>query len=123
MKYFPNANVPKTVGIETSLRQALLSVRDIEMAFIYGSYAKNKEGILSDIDLFVIGKVGPRRIQNIVSGVQTKLGREINQAVYAREEITKKIREKNHFMLSVLKGAKIFLKGTEDDLRKLAQRR
>ena len=50
------AIVSKTIGVEASLRKELSTVPNVETAFIYGSFAANKEKSASDIDLMVIGK-------------------------------------------------------------------
>lgn len=53
--------VEKTAGVEIRLRHLLRRWRDVKMAFLYGSYTKNKIRPDSDIDLFV---VGPQKIEN-----------------------------------------------------------
>ena len=49
--------------------------------------------------------------------------REINATIYPLKELKEKHKAKNHFILSVLKEPKIFLKGDEDGIRKLVQDR
>ena len=41
----------KTEGVEGSIKEVVLKFGGIALAFIYGSYAKNKEKKASDIDL------------------------------------------------------------------------
>jgi len=47
------------------------------------------------------------------------VGREINPAIYTREEFIKRAREKHHFITEVIRGPKIWLVGNEDDLGNL----
>ncbi len=109
----------KTVGIGDIIQGAIKNRNDILIAFIYGSYAKNSENSESDIDLFVIGDILSADLQESVSEVESQTKREINPTVYSLKEFKEKYKAKNHFVLSVIKEPKIFLKGDEDGLRKL----
>ena len=113
----------KTVGLGDLLKEEINSAGDIASSFIYGSYAQNKEEANSDIDLFVIGKITLKKLQSIISKVENQTYREINSTLYTIEEFQKKCRSNNNFVAKVVKGKKIFLKGDEDALRELAQRR
>jgi len=109
----------KTSGIGDIIKSAIKNRNDILIAFIYGSYAKNDENTESDIDLFVIGDISSTDLQVSVSEVESQTKREINPTVYSPKEFKEKYKAKNHFVLSVIKEPKIFLKGDEDGLRKL----
>ncbi len=113
----------KTVGIGDTLKSSLEKRDDIQIAFIYGSYAKDTERAESDIDLFVIGDIPSRDLQEIISGIESQTKREINPTIYSREEFQEKHKSKNNFISNVLKEPKIFLKGDEDGLRKLVRAR
>ena len=109
----------KTAGIGDIIQGAIKNRNDILVAFIYGSYAKDTENGESDIDLFVIGDISSTDLQVSVSEVESQTKREINPTVYSSKEFKEKYKAKNHFILSVIKEPKIFLKGDEDGLRKL----
>lgn len=94
--------VEKTIGIVAILKDKLSDPK-IECAFIFGSIAKNKEKAASDIDLIIIGDLGMRALTKLLSGLQEKLGREINPHIYTKEEFKKRISAKDHFITSVLK--------------------
>ena len=113
----------KTVGIGDTLKSAIGHRNDIQAAFIYGSYAKNTADLESDIDLFVIGNILSRDLQEIISGIESQTKREINPTVYSAQDFQEKRKKKNHFISNVLKEQKIFLKGDEDGLRKLVRTR
>lgn len=113
----------KTVGIGDTIKNSVKDRNDIIMAFIYGSYAKNAENAESDIDLFVVGEISSKDLQEIVSDIESQTKREINPTVYPVKELKEKHRAQNHFILSVFKEPKIFLKGAEDGLRKLVRGR
>ena len=94
--------VEKTVGVIALLKDKLNDTK-IECAFLIGSMAKNKEKATSDIDLIIIGDLGMRTLTKLLSGLQEKLGREINPHIYTKEEFKKRIKSKDHFIFSVLK--------------------
>ncbi len=65
--YYVNKNYPlfselksivfKTIGVQGLLTEALQKINGVEIAFIYGSYAKGSEKANSDIDLCIIGTI------------------------------------------------------------------
>lgn len=109
----------KSTGIVDALTHYLSENPDIELAFIYGSYAKDKENLLSDIDLFVIGDISSRKLSSLLNKEKSKYNREINFSLYSKEEFLKRIKQNNHFIPSVLKDKKIFLVGNEGDLKRI----
>ena len=115
------AIIQKTIGIEGVLRKIVVEHKRIKFAFIYGSFAKGKENAASDIDVIIIGNIRPKIIKEDFYKYQVRIGREINSSVYSEEEFLKKIKNKNHFIKTLLKEPKIFLKGAEDEFREFIQ--
>ncbi len=89
------------------------------MAFVYGSVAREQETSHSDVDLMVVGKATLGEILSRLSTVEKSIGRPINPTVYSVDEFKSKLASGNHFLTAVLKGQKIFLRGDEDELRKV----
>jgi len=111
----------KTEGIGEALREEFAGFGDILFAFIYGSSARGDEREKSDIDLMVIAQWGgDEQVEfgKLVRKMEHKVGREINYSVYPPEEFLSK-KEKG-FIVEVLKGKKIMLRGTEDELERFA---
>jgi len=108
--------VLKSVGLIDVLRDALKDKR-IQIAFIFGSISEGREKSESDVDLFVIGSLGMRNISSLLSGTADKIGREINTHVMTQDEIKKRYSIKDHFIDSVIKLKKLFIIGTEDELK------
>lgn len=106
----------KSVGIAEALK-ADLNEKGIRFAFIYGSYAKGQENLLSDIDLMVIGDMSARELSGILSKPKRELMREINYTVFPSKEFIDRVRKKDHFLNSVLQEKKIFIVGSEDGLK------
>ncbi len=105
------STVFKTVGVQGELRAIINQFSDIELAFIYGSYAKGEEGASSDIDLIMVGSADRKRLTSEITKLEDKIAREINFNVYAPDEFSKKRRESGSFLAQVIKGKKIMLRG------------
>ena len=108
----------KSAGIAEVLKENLKE-KEIKIAFIYGSYAKEEENLLSDIDLMVIGDISSKELSNILSKPKKELMREINYAVFSLDEFINKAMKKDHFINSVLKDKKIYIIGSKDELKGL----
>ena len=114
----------KTAGVADVLRSALASLGDkVSLAFVYGSVASGAERRSSDIDVMVVGSASFEEVVGVLHASQEELRREINPTVFSMAEFKKKAAEKNSFVARVLKEPKLFVQGTEHDIRKLAANR
>ncbi len=112
----------KSVGIAKVLKDNLKR-NGIKVAFIYGSYAKGEESLVSDIDLMVIGDISSRELSGILSKPKRELMREVNYVVFPVQEFIKRIKQKDHFLKSVLKDKKMFIVGDNDALKAIIESR
>lgn len=115
--------ITKMVGVGATLKAALALLTDrIDVAFIYGSVARNNEHRGSDVDVLVVGKVTFSEIVSSLQEAQQTIGREINPTVYPLEEFRSKLAEGHHFLNAVLKGPMLFLIGDKHELARLAKK-
>jgi predicted nucleotidyltransferase len=114
--------VLKTFGVADVLRVALQPCwQEIDVAFVYGSMAKGTEQAHSDIDLMVIGSMASNtQLLAALQPAQQQLGRSINPTLYTPEEWRQRIDEGKSFVVRVLEQPKIFVKGSDNELIKLA---
>lgn len=105
----------KTEGIEGSLRQLVSEYTGIEIAFIYGSYAKGKERGSSDIDIVVVGSFPRDEFTRKLRMLESRLNREANFSSYTKTEFDKESEKKGGFLNIVIKGKVILLKGNLND--------
>jgi len=113
--------IRKTSGLSDVLYAVLTGFGErIQIAFIYGSQARQEAGPNSDVDLMLIGEVSFAEVVSALAQAQDALGREVNPTVYSLQEFTQKASSGHHFVRSVLKDRKIFLIGDADELRGLA---
>lgn len=109
----------KTVSLAEPLRAALapLAAR-IEQAFVFGSIAKRSDTASSDIDLLIVSaKLGYADVLTVLADVEERLGRKISPVIYSPTELAKRMKSDNAFVKRVLEQPKIWLIGSEDDLR------
>lgn len=99
--------------------KVLLSNRKADVAFIYGSASKRDLLEGSDIDLFIVGKIDPYKLHKAIKELEKDFSRVINYVIYERAEIRRKIKEREGFIMDVLNSNKIYIKGNEDEFRKI----
>jgi predicted nucleotidyltransferase len=116
--------VSKTAGVADVLFNDLIALKDrIEVAFIYGSAAETRLRVESDIDVFVIGSVTFGEVVDALSQAQEQLGREVNPSVFEPHEFRRRVRRRDHFVVAVCEGAKVFVIGGQHELDRLESRR
>lgn len=111
----------KTAGLIPILSRELEPLGEsVRVAFLYGSIARSEETSASDMDLMVIGEAGLSDLIPALRSSERTLGRPVNPTVYSVEEFQQKARTRDHFVTTVLKGAKQFVKGSEHELEAIA---
>jgi len=108
----------KTSGMAEILKTGITGSKNVSFAFIYGSYAEGREGSLSDIDLMVVGELSSRELSKILSKSKAELSREINYAIFKPVEFKNKVKNRDHFLNTVLKQKKLFIVGSEDEFKR-----
>jgi predicted nucleotidyltransferase/predicted transcriptional regulator with HTH domain len=103
----------KTEGIANVLQESL-SELGVDVAFLYGSFARGTAGAESDIDLFIIGEISEEKLILLMQEVEKKLSREINYVLFTRNEFEQRKKERDPFVTNVLKEPKIMLIGALD---------
>ncbi len=106
----------KTAGVADVIRGALAPMSDgIELAFIYGSFARGDEDASSDVDVMVVGDVSFGEIVTALTPAENQLRREINPTVFAASEFKERLERGEHFISSVMSAPKIMLIGEDSD--------
>jgi predicted nucleotidyltransferase len=126
--YQANANAPvfaelrglvlKTMGLADVLRAALLPLAaQIDLAFVYGSVAKQQDTAHSDIDVMIVSLgLGYADVFGALESATATLGRKINPTLYTPADLAKRIHSDNAFVTRVLQQPKIWLIGNEEQL-------
>lgn len=115
--------ISKTIGIEFKLKELVNALNEVEIAFIFGSIAKNKENTNSDIDLMMIGEeVDQDVLVDKVRVLENELNREINYHIYRKQEFIKNIKENNSFIINIICDPIISLKGNSNEFTKFIKK-
>lgn len=94
--------------LETVLRDALKPLIDrIEIAFVFGSTARNRQIEDSDIDLMVIGEVKLKDLSTLLRGAERTLGRRISPVIYTRATFEQRYQNGDPFLMDVYRREKI----------------
>ena len=111
----------KSAGVGDVLGEALAPLAEqIQAAFLYGSLARGGGGAESDVDVMMIGDASFGDVVTALQPAQEVIGREVNPSAYSAKEFSAKLRAKHHFLSSVITAPKVFLAGSEYELKRLA---
>jgi len=99
----------KTVGAQGQLKDVLSKIKNIKLAFIFGSFASKSEDSLSDIDLMIIGNPKEEELIPEIIKIENKIDREINYHIFSQEEWEKRVKDGDSFLKNILAKEKIFL--------------
>lgn len=111
--------IEATTGLVPRLRECLQRP-DIEIAFIFGSGPRGEEDARSDLDLFVVGDIDGVLLSQLVREVERQVGREIDVIHWSAVDLAGEMDQPSSFLSAVMRQPKVFLRGDEDDLRRIA---
>jgi len=114
--------ISKTIGLEARIKKGLEKVNNIKTAFIFGSFAKEKEDQFSDIDLMIIGNPNEDILIKKISSIEADLNREVNYNIFSLEDFIKKLKQKEVFLEDIISNPKLFIIGNQDDLEKIIRK-
>ena len=109
----------KVMGAAALLTEALLPIkRKIEVAFLYGSVAKQSDNAESDIDIMIVGSdLTLSELLDQLLPVEEMLCRKVNPTCYTVGEFKKRLSNTDSFVNKVLSQPIIQLFGNMDDFR------
>ena len=103
--------IDRTLGVAPRLSERLQALDGIEAAAIYGSWAAEKVGGSSDIDVLVIGEAAYDAVVTAVAGVERTTGREIHLKLYRPGEFRDKLAGGSGFLRTILRRPLVPLVG------------
>ena len=110
--------VLKTVGLADVLRAALVPLAaQIDLAFVYGSVARQQDTAQSDIDVMIVSpSLGYADVFGALESATATLRRKINPTLYTPADLARRMQQDNAFVTRVLQQPKIWLMGSEEQL-------
>jgi hypothetical protein len=82
---------------ETTLKGLVRRFKGVQLAFIYGPYAENRER-KGDINIVVVGEFDQNAFVEQLGDLETKLSRKINFLTYSREEFSEEKDKEGSFL-------------------------
>lgn len=112
----------KTSGLADVIANALSSMKShIKFAIVFGSVARGEEQANSDVDVMVIGDISFGDVVGLLHESQATLKREINPIVYSVDSFKSRVEKNDSFIQEVLIKPKLFIVGSEHELRKFTE--
>lgn len=108
----------RTTGLASRLRRVLTEMRDIQLGFLFGSYASGQDQRGGDVDLFIVGAVDWTVLGKELASLGAELGREINPVVWASDELAQPSPRQARFLRNVLSKPRIWLIGDDSELER-----
>lgn len=109
----------KTVGAIGKLKEPLAGIKNIDLAFVFGSFARNGEDQFSDVDLMIIGNPDEDKLVMAISKIESELNREINYNIFSIADFKKGLKEEEVFLQDIMANSKIFIIGDQNDLARI----
>ncbi len=108
--------VQKSFGIVDVIKFSLSTLLpQLNMAFIYGSIAKESEHAGSDIDVMLVGEnLSYSEVMGLLDNAEQQLARTINPTLLTPEEFEKRITAGQSFLTRVMEQPKLWLKKSKD---------
>ncbi len=79
---------------------------------------KGSDTASSDIDLFVVAEsVAYSELMVVLAEAGETVARTVNPSIYSRQDLNDKISAGNAFIMRVMEQSKIWVKGSDDDLK------
>ncbi len=113
------ALIEKTIGLAEPIKKSLEPyAKVIKSAFVYGSVAKGEDTASSDIDLMVIGDdLNYSDLYTAAQNLERKLRRKVHPLFLSPDDWHRKISDKGSVFSKINHSPKIFIIGSEKDVR------
>ncbi|WP_461481830.1 nucleotidyltransferase domain-containing protein [Porticoccus sp.] len=104
--------IRKVLGPEERLKTRLENEQGIKLAILYGSVAKKTDTASSDIDLLLVSdSLTLEEVFRMLEPLETELARPVNPTLYTSTEFSSRLEQQNPFLVKLLEGEYILLKG------------
>jgi hypothetical protein len=107
--------VVKATGLGKKIRQLRRKLGTIDFVMFSGKFVRRKLASQGEVDILVIGDIVMAELTDIVKEEEQTVGREINYAVFSRDEFEFRKQRRDPFIMDVLYGTRVMVIGDEDD--------
>lgn len=110
--------IHKTFGLGGDLVKADNKLGNVDYIVLTSSYTRGIPVEPNDVDLILIGEVNLNLLAEIVENAEKRIGKEINYTVLTPQDFEIRKKRRDAFVLDILAGGHILLKGDRKDFCK-----
>jgi len=103
------------------LKEKIREMGKVKLALIYGSYARGEADEYSDIDLLIVGSTDEEKLAMEMDALEREIGREINYILWDEGEFKRRLKERHHLLMEIIRNPTIILVGETDELRRIVE--
>lgn len=107
--------VAKSTGLGKKIRQLKRKLGEIDYVMFSGGFIKGQLPKQGEVDILVIGSVVMPELQALIQEEEARIGREINYAVFGRDEFEFRKTRRDPFIMDVLYGSRLMIIGSETE--------
>jgi predicted nucleotidyltransferase len=91
-------------GFISLLKEKIAKLKNLQEAYVFGSYANDQFGPESDIDILLVGNHSPLSAKRTILPLQSRIKREINIIDLTPDDFIKRKKKKDEFIENIFNG-------------------
>ena len=109
--------VAKSTGLGKSILDSKSKLGKVNFVMFSGKFARTKTRKNdSEVDVLVVGEIVLPELASVVRTFESRLGREINYTVMAREELDYRKKRRDPFLQGIFLASRVMIIGDEEEL-------
>lgn len=105
--------VAKTTGLGLKIRKFRRKLGSLDFVMFSSNYIRNIRPKQDEIDILVIGDIVLVELKELIKEEEKRLGRELNYAVFTKEEFEFRKTRRDPFILNILYSNRVMIVGDE----------
>jgi hypothetical protein len=106
--------VVKSIGLGKKMRKLRSKLGTVEFVMFSGKFVRGLRPRQDEVDMLVIGDIVLPELQVLIKEEEATLGRELNYAVFSKEEFDFRKTRRDPFIMDILFGTRVMVIGDED---------
>ena len=106
--------IAKTVGMQGTITHVLTGLSGLQQAWLYSNNAHPPGEGPGPIQMLIVGRVDLSELNEVITDLESNMGREINYTVFDESEFRRRRAEEDPFVTDILEGRNILLAGRDD---------
>ncbi len=105
--------VAKTTGIGHKIIKKRRKLGSFDYVMFSGKFVQGMKPFKDDVDMLIIGEIVLPELQQLIKQEEKKIEREINYAVFTKEEFEFRKMRRDPFIMDILYGSRVMIIGNE----------